>query len=652
MSMPQQPSQAVLTTAAFPVVRRYDCGQYYQSQMYANLTHPAQVNNLAMQHADFNDRNDSKPRLAKAEVELLERHFQENHKPPSSLKRQLAEGMAVPVSRINNWFQNRRAKAKHEKKLENIRIKREAAEGGVEASAPEDYDFSEDFPEMFDDEEETVPDESVQPSARSTPSSSETIQEETVLDDTPALKLETEVKMETIELGDFDFYNQVDISPFEAPFASSTGCDSAIFPSTATPASMPNMSGFQYDSFQLSVDAYSKDMMSTHLPPQQDFGFLPAIQPAPESTVPFPSRSLDDGQRRGSFQSSSNGLDQTGLMESVQEDQTMRFMSPPPASDIASRRSKRRPAPIGTAAIVDRSSSGVKTPLTAAIPRRTAKSPGTAIRRVVSVGNMNVLGARISKSAAQSPMRQHFPHELRKFSGMNGQVNYVQPGNGGLAPPTPKSPAYKFSADEQSRMLPATREHELESMGIFDASSPPFNRYGFQFSPPETPGYMSNGYAWSGFDGSDRTSYTPGLGAFPSDPFALQMAQPDLVPNYVSEANAFDIGQNSMHGTTIEAYHAQMQMAQQYMSPQSTEASISSLSTYNSSDLLHTKFEAQGVETSHQVQYQWEQQMSNFVTPALSTPELPSKSQTLVFHNATPKDFQGKKSPSSESSET
>ncbi|KAL1838000.1 hypothetical protein VTJ49DRAFT_3148 [Mycothermus thermophilus] len=42
-----------------------------------------------------------KPRLAKEEVELLEREFAKNQKPSSSTKRELAEQMGVEVPRIN-----------------------------------------------------------------------------------------------------------------------------------------------------------------------------------------------------------------------------------------------------------------------------------------------------------------------------------------------------------------------------------------------------------------------------------------------------------------------------------------------------------------------------------------------------------------------
>ena len=46
-------------------------------------------------------QTEPKPRLAKDEVELLEREFTKNPKPNSSTKRELAEQMGVEVPRIN-----------------------------------------------------------------------------------------------------------------------------------------------------------------------------------------------------------------------------------------------------------------------------------------------------------------------------------------------------------------------------------------------------------------------------------------------------------------------------------------------------------------------------------------------------------------------
>lgn len=44
---------------------------------------------------------ESKPRLAKEEVDKLEAEFRRNHKPNSILKKKLAEEMRVDIARIN-----------------------------------------------------------------------------------------------------------------------------------------------------------------------------------------------------------------------------------------------------------------------------------------------------------------------------------------------------------------------------------------------------------------------------------------------------------------------------------------------------------------------------------------------------------------------
>ncbi|QSZ29889.1 hypothetical protein DSL72_004407 [Monilinia vaccinii-corymbosi] len=87
--------------------------------------------------------NETKPRLGKEEVDVLEREFKRNPKPTTQTKRIFAEDMGVDLSRINNWFQNRRAKRKQEKKTEAYEAgqAREAAMG-YSVSAPSSPDFS------------------------------------------------------------------------------------------------------------------------------------------------------------------------------------------------------------------------------------------------------------------------------------------------------------------------------------------------------------------------------------------------------------------------------------------------------------------------------------------------------------------------------
>ena len=57
------------------------------------------LNQVARAH--HGEKTDTKPRLSKAEVEILERQFQEQHKPSSNTKRQLADRMGVEIARIN-----------------------------------------------------------------------------------------------------------------------------------------------------------------------------------------------------------------------------------------------------------------------------------------------------------------------------------------------------------------------------------------------------------------------------------------------------------------------------------------------------------------------------------------------------------------------
>lgn len=79
----------------------YSDQQFYQPEVYSELMQASPMTNITIHSEDFPDRNDTKARLAKQQVELLERYFQENHKPSSSLKHHLAENMGVQVCRIN-----------------------------------------------------------------------------------------------------------------------------------------------------------------------------------------------------------------------------------------------------------------------------------------------------------------------------------------------------------------------------------------------------------------------------------------------------------------------------------------------------------------------------------------------------------------------
>ncbi|RDA87917.1 hypothetical protein CP532_1708 [Ophiocordyceps camponoti-leonardi (nom. inval.)] len=98
----------------------------YQTHHNRHLVHPNHMSRAT----------ESKPRLSKDEVEVLEAEFQKNHKPSSSTKKALAESMRVDNARINNWFQNRRAREKKENNIREYEAKQRLEKDKAEAESP------------------------------------------------------------------------------------------------------------------------------------------------------------------------------------------------------------------------------------------------------------------------------------------------------------------------------------------------------------------------------------------------------------------------------------------------------------------------------------------------------------------------------------
>jgi hypothetical protein len=62
----------------------------------------------------------SRPRLTKEQYEILEAQFQVHPKPNGEVKRQLTIQTNLSFPRVANWFQNRRAKAKQQKRQDEF----------------------------------------------------------------------------------------------------------------------------------------------------------------------------------------------------------------------------------------------------------------------------------------------------------------------------------------------------------------------------------------------------------------------------------------------------------------------------------------------------------------------------------------------------
>ncbi|EEP78557.1 predicted protein [Uncinocarpus reesii 1704] len=91
--------------------------------------HPAEISAFPGFYAhsgpfeDYDEyvENLSRPRLTKEQVETLEAQFQAQPKPTSNIKRQLAVQTNLTLPRVANWFQNRRAKEKQQKRQEEFK---------------------------------------------------------------------------------------------------------------------------------------------------------------------------------------------------------------------------------------------------------------------------------------------------------------------------------------------------------------------------------------------------------------------------------------------------------------------------------------------------------------------------------------------------
>ncbi|KAK2740882.1 hypothetical protein FQN55_008580 [Onygenales sp. PD_40] len=95
--------------------------------------------------------NLSRPRLTKEQVDTLEAQFQAHPKPNSNVKRQLAAQTNLTLPRVANWFQNRRAKAKQQKRQQEFE-RMQASENNEQwknnqASQPEGTTPEEEQPE-------------------------------------------------------------------------------------------------------------------------------------------------------------------------------------------------------------------------------------------------------------------------------------------------------------------------------------------------------------------------------------------------------------------------------------------------------------------------------------------------------------------------
>ena len=110
----------------------------YPEQQHRPYAVPRRSNSMTdlsqMARASHGDKGDTKPRLSKGEVEILERQFQEQHKPSSNTKRQLADRMGVDISRINVRWDEVIGKHNADKEIELVSKSTRKSKAGEKAN--------------------------------------------------------------------------------------------------------------------------------------------------------------------------------------------------------------------------------------------------------------------------------------------------------------------------------------------------------------------------------------------------------------------------------------------------------------------------------------------------------------------------------------
>lgn len=525
---------------------------------------------------------------------------------------------------MQNWFQNRRAKRKQEKKQEAYEAGQ--AQEALQYSEPSSPEFFSHGNSYFDGQPMPMAQSSSSFAMASGPPPA-------VASYNPQYSDPSTASMESLhrtlavahaaEHDDFQgFVDQQDFSG-SLPHDFSTS-DRVQFPSPEQ-HSLPHFDDNQtYTSFtpHFSTGLYNEgqplevetpEETSDQTPTSFENTFSPQTAPAPQLMTTFPSQLLPtqshDGlprtteeQNDDSSSPEADSATSIGFKFDISESDTMSppssvpFKSPPPPSDIASRRKKVQVKPAALVAETlrtGRPSMGPRTVSHADGFRRPVESPiGSPMRRIASAGgNRNVLNGRVFKSGVESAQRSPIYFGTFESAGAFMEQNYHNirnPSlttassslNSSLAPPTPMSPRGEMTFlkhdDNRSTASPVQNF-------VFDAGSGGFTTMegDHSLSPPETPqapmaiNVPANWVQtldfsekqWQ-FEVPDEPLYTPALDTFPME---LHMPQPSYL-NSMSQPVTPAFGQfnpNFMFGNE---------------SPQFTESPKYTLSTQTGSE--------------------------------------------------------------------
>ncbi|KAL8931458.1 MAG: hypothetical protein Q9211_006947 [Gyalolechia sp. 1 TL-2023] len=94
-----------------------DSGQVQDPNIISTLPMQRPVISSLEEAAEAEDTA-TRPRLTQEQIAVLEDNFKSKPKPGTDFKKQLASQIGLSLQRVNNWYQNRRAKARHQRPQE------------------------------------------------------------------------------------------------------------------------------------------------------------------------------------------------------------------------------------------------------------------------------------------------------------------------------------------------------------------------------------------------------------------------------------------------------------------------------------------------------------------------------------------------------
>ncbi|KAI0479027.1 hypothetical protein GGR56DRAFT_357991 [Xylariaceae sp. FL0804] len=511
-------------------------------------------------------KTDSKPRLSKEEVERLEKVFQENPKPSSSVKAQLADALGLERPRINNWFQNRRAKAKQERKQEEYEARRAAEKANSEPVSPEEDVFG-----GTTEHADETPQKRMQPSSAVFP------------DLTTASHAADAAASEDDEDEDGSSVSSHDV---EASPTRPEPCQAEVTEGFHSPASLD----FSHTAIAgLAHDNMHHDFSQHHMMPDYDTylgqaaeteqrdhagcprGFSEGL-PSPSITgdcagAPQYSNmmgsALFSSTNHMFFRPQASDLNTTETAEELLEaavsspngsemamhteslgmpTPTDSFKSPPPPANIASRRKIPRPAALQATSLRSRSyhlGCGPKTAMDG------SKSPVVSMRRIASATGSGPGRIQKASTGPRSPMYIGRTCEAVLQYRARSPAGSVTASLTGAAPPTPMTPAV---LDHQTFREP-TVSSACSDDGSFMIGAGHPNHMMQEFkvetnlkTPPSTPGLMAS----FATNGCSNSSFASGMDFSGDQPLLTPFFQtefPDLTlrhtPSYVDLNDEF-----------------------------------------------------------------------------------------------------------------